>query len=231
MKLLAPLSSALLPHIDKIGAFAGIVTVGQFLSGGFLCNDIRKRGASTGFPLIPLLGGVVLCAISIVFGLMIRDEAIVKVNFIGFALSVIYCVIYYWYTPNADKTKVWGQFGLGGALTAGLIAYSQYEDPALVEFRFGIILTVLLLGLVGSPLLDLPRILRIKSTEGLPFPIIFAGTIVSIAWLVYGLALNNDFMIVQNVATTAISLIQLSLFVIYPSKSTPQKKKKTKKTN
>lgn len=189
----------------------------------YRCNDIRKRGSSKGFPLIPLLGGVVLCAISIQFGQQIRDPAMIKVNFIGFALSVIYCLIYYHYTPNTDKTKVWGQLGIGGALIVSILAYAQYEDPKLVEFRFGLILTVLLLGLVGSPLLNLPAIMERKTTEGLPFPIILSGTMVSLAWLTYGIVLNNDFMIFQNVICALMSAIQLSLFAIYPAE--PPKKK------
>jgi len=230
MRSLVPISKLLLPHKENIGAFAGIVTIFQFLSGSLLCNDIRKRGSSTGFPLVPLLGGVVLCAISIQFGYFIRDVGMIKVNFIGFALSVIYCLIYYWYTPNAQKTQVWGKFGIGGALVAAIIAYAQYEDPELVEFRFGVILTILLLGLIGSPLADLPEIIKKKSTEGLPFPIILSGTIVSFAWLTYAITINNDFMIFQNVAAVAISVVQLALFAIYPNKATPSAiKKKSKK--
>lgn len=156
---------------------------------------------------------------------MIRDPAMIKVNFIGFALSIIYCLIFYHYTPNEDKTKVWGQFGIGGALVVSILAYVQYEDSKLIEFRFGLILTAILLGLVGSPLLDLPTIIRRKTTEGLPFPIIFSGTMVSLSWLTYGIVLNNDFMIFQNVACALMGAIQLSLFAIYPS-SSPEKKKK-----
>lgn len=39
--------------------------------------------------------------------------------------------------------------------------------------------------------------MRKKSTEGLPFPIIFSGTLCGLSWLTYGIVLNNDFMIVS----------------------------------
>lgn len=193
------------------------------------CNDIRKRGSSKGFPIIPLLGGVVLCAISIQFGQQIRDAAMIKVNFIGFALSVIYCLIFYQYTPKEDKMKVWSQFGVGGALVVAILAYAQYEDPELVTFRFGLIVTAILWALVGSPLLELPSIIKRQSTEGLPFPIIFCGTLVSLGWLTYGITLNNDFMIFQNLVCTVMSVIQLSLFAIYPSTATTPVKDSKKK--
>jgi biotin transporter BioY len=41
------------------------------------------------------------------------------------------------------------------AFVAGLIAYTFWEDPDLVEFRYGLIITALLMLLIGSPLLSL----------------------------------------------------------------------------
>lgn len=159
MQILEGLSSLLLPYKDFVGLAAFILTVLQFLSGGFLCNDIRKKGSAEGFPLVPLLGLVVLCGISIPFGFQIGDDMMIKVNFIGFALGVIYCLIFYFYTPNKEKNKVWGQFGVGGAMVTAILAYAQYEDPAKVEFRFGMIVTILLLAMIASPLLDLVSII------------------------------------------------------------------------
>jgi len=41
------------------------------------------------------------------------------------------------------------------AFVAALIAYVYWEDPDVVEFRYGLIITVLLMLLIGSPLLSL----------------------------------------------------------------------------
>lgn len=155
MHLLEPLSELVSPYKDVVGAACGILTLLQFFAGSFMCNDIRKKGSAEGFPLVPLLGLVVLCGISIPFGFQIKDDMTIKVNFVGFGLGIIYCLIYYFYTPNENKTKVWGQFGIGGAITTAIIAYSQFEDPKLVEFRFGMIVTGLLLTMIASPLFDL----------------------------------------------------------------------------
>lgn len=229
MKVLNGISRALLPHKDKVGGFAGIVTILHFLSGTLLCNDIRKRGTARDIPFTPFLGGLVLSVLSVQFGVHMRDETGIKVNLIGFALSTIYCVIYYWYTPNEDKTKIWGKLGMAGAFTAALLAYCQYEDPKLVEFRFGMILTGLLLCVIAAPLLDLPEIVRKQSTEGMPLPMIVSGTVVSTAWLMYGVTLNNDFLIYQNVVAVAICAIQLSLFAIYPATAAKKGDDKKKK--
>lgn len=54
------LSSVLQPYKELVGAAASITTILQFFSGAFVCNDIRKAGASDEFPIIPFLGGAVL---------------------------------------------------------------------------------------------------------------------------------------------------------------------------
>lgn len=103
----------------------------------------------------------------------------------------------------------------------------QYEDPELVEHRFGLIVTLLLYALIASPMAELGEIIRKKSTEGLPFPIIFMGFAVGLTWLVYGIILNSLFMVMQNLVCVVLSGFQLGLFIVYPSKSTtiPDKKK------
>lgn len=221
------LAVALEPHKDTVGMTAAVITVMQFFSGIFVVNDIRKKGNTDGFACGPFLGGTVFCLLNIQFGQMLRDDAMIKVNFIGLALHVLYVCAFYLYTAGPGKTKVWGQIGAAGAIAVGILSYVQYEDPKLVEFRFGIILTVVLLLLVGMPLLGLGDILRKKSTEGLPFPIIFSGSLVSLSWLLYGITLRNNFIVVQNLMALAICLVQLSLFAIFPSKPTTKKAKKT----
>ncbi|KAJ6636495.1 Sugar transporter SWEET1 [Pseudolycoriella hygida] len=226
------ISTLLQPYKAIIGDIAGIVTALQMLSGAFLCNDIRKKGSATEFSSIPFLGGLILTVLSFKYATILNDLAMLRVNAFGLALNIIYMLVYYFYTPNENKTSVWAQVGLSGAFSAVVIGYAQYEHPDLIEFRFGIIMTVFLFALVGSPFLSLGDVIRKKSTEGLPFPIIFSGTVVSFMWFLYGLCLNNSIIVYQNVVLLIMSAIQLSLFVIYPS--TPKAKtakSKAKKTN
>lgn len=70
--------------------------------------------------------------------------------------------------------------------------------------------------------------IRNKSTEGLPFPIISTGTLISFLWFLYGVVSRENFVIVQNGVIFVMSAIQLSLFAIYPSK--PSKPAKAKKS-
>lgn len=75
---------------------------------------------------------------------------------------------------------------------------------------------------------ELGEVIRKKSTEGLPFPIIFMGFLVGMTWLVYGIILNSMFMVLQNLVAVLLSGFQLGLFIIYPSKSAVADKKNKK---
>ncbi|KAI5646142.1 sugar efflux transporter for intercellular exchange domain-containing protein [Phthorimaea operculella] len=240
-------------------------------SGSFMCYDIYKQGSTKGVGIMPFVGGFIMSVINLKYGYILRDHTIVQVNFVGLALNLIYLMIYFQYAT--EKFKVWLQMGAGIAFSAAMIAYAQYEDPKLVESRFGTMITAFMFYLIASPLFGLNDIIKNKSTEGLPFPIIFSGTIVTFMWLLYGIILKNNFLIqwtvaaavvdliknksteglpfpiifsgtivtfmwllygiilknnfliVQNVVALFLCSVQLSLFVIYPSKP---KKEKTK---
>lgn len=77
----------------------------------------------------------------------------IQVNFVGCALNIVYLMIYFNYAPQ--KGLVWAHIGAGGAISAALIGYSEYEDPKLIETRFGTIITALMFYLIASPLFSL----------------------------------------------------------------------------
>lgn len=142
--------------------------------------------------------------INLQYASIIRDDAMIKVSFLGLFTSIIYMTFYYYYTTNENKNKVWGKMGIGGAIAALCIAYCKYEDPNLVEFRFGIINTIFIFALVGAPMLDLGTIIRNKSVGNMPFAMILSGTVISFLWLLYGIILNNSIIVVGVLLFTKI---------------------------
>ncbi|KAL4706306.1 hypothetical protein ACJJTC_004915 [Scirpophaga incertulas] len=179
------LADILQPHKDLIGSIAAVVTIGQMFSGSFLCWDIYKQGNTRGVGIMPFLGGLVMSLLNLKFGFILRDDTMIQVNFAGLALNIIYLLIFFNYT--SEKMKVWAQLGIAGAVSGILIAYANAEDPKLVENRFGLIITAFMFYLIASPLFDLKEIIKNKSTEGMPFPIILSGTVVTFMWLLYGI--------------------------------------------
>ncbi|CAH2225590.1 jg22537, partial [Pararge aegeria aegeria] len=141
----------------------------------------------------PIASERILSILNLKFGFILRDDTMIQVNFMGLALNIIYLMIYYTYARN--KGTVWMQMGLGGAFAAALIGYSEMEDPKLVESRFGMIITVFMFYLIASPLFGLREIIRKQSTEGMPFPMILSGTVVTFMWFLYGIILKNKFLV------------------------------------
>jgi len=229
MEVLAAWSSQLQPYKETVASIATAVTVIQLLAPILMLNDIRKQKSASKFSILPFLLGGILSIMFIQFGQLIGDSVTVQVNLFGSLLSVFYILVFYYYTPIKDKFSVWTKIGAAGAFAAAMIAYTKYEDPKLVEQRFGLIITGFLYLLISFPMLGLKDVIRDKSTETLPFPMIFMGFIVSLSWLVYGIILNSVFVVFQNLFAVLLTGFQLSFFAIYPSKpKVKQGKKKTK---
>ncbi|KAK9293942.1 hypothetical protein QLX08_011278 [Tetragonisca angustula] len=202
---------------ELVATCASICTMGQMLAGTLVCKDIYRKGSSRGFDAMPFLGGIGMCILMLQYAWIVRDPAMINVNVFGLLTNTAYMAVYYYYSPHTKDTLA--LIGKATAFVTVFLAYAQVESPEKIEFRFGLIVTVLLLLLIASPLVHIGEIIKTKNTDILPFPLIFMGTIVSFLWLLYGLAIDNTFIIFQNVVGFVLSVLQLSLFVIYPSKS------------
>jgi solute carrier family 50 protein (sugar transporter) len=83
------------------------------------------------------------------------------------------------------------------------------------------------LGIVGAslavcffaaPLASLSHVMKTKSTEVLPFPLILSSFVVSGQWWLYGIILDDNFVKIPNFLGWLLATFQLLLFVYYPSK-------------
>lgn len=216
---------ALEDYKEIVAMAASFMTIAQFFAGMFICKDIVKKGSTENVSGVPFIGGTAMGVLMFQYSIMLKDPAMTRVNVVGFSLNLGYLLCYYIYSEN--KRDVQKQVFYATAFVAGLIAYAFWEDPNLVEFRYGLIITALLMLLIGSPLLSLGDVIRTKSTETLPFPLILSGTIVTFLWLLYGVIIKNPFIQFQNVVGFTLCAVQLSLFAIYPS--TPKEKEKKRK--
>lgn len=72
---------------------------------------------------------------------------------------------------------------------------------------------------IAAPLVLVADVIKSKSSEKLPFLLIVSSFFVSISWFFYGFVLKDAFIQVPNGIGTMISGVQLSLFVLYPSKT------------
>jgi len=201
---------------EIVGLCAMYTTMAQMLSGTVICRDIYKKGSAKGVDPMPFLGGIGLCILMLRYAWMLDDSNMINVNIFGLLINIIYMTVYYHYAPNT--TEVLKLTYKVAVFVIIFLVYAQIEHPTNVEFRFGIVVTVLLLLLIAAPLIHLEKIIKTKNTEILPFPLIFMGTLVSFQWLLYGIIIDNGFIVFQNAVGFTLCIIQLSLFVIFPSK-------------
>ncbi|XP_052848410.1 sugar transporter SWEET1 [Drosophila gunungcola] len=223
------LGDLLAPHSELIAKVAGTITTLQFLSGVALMNDIRKKGSSDVYPVGPFLGGVVLTVLSLKLANIMNDAAMINTNLIGLVINFVFLVGFYYYASSGSRGTIWKQVGCSSVFLLVVTAYANFEDPAKIEFRLGMLITGILVWLVGSPLLHLPQIIEKKSTEGMPFPIILAGNMVAASWMVYAISIKNTVMVLQNLLLLVLGGIQLAMFAIYPNKPAAAKKPKDSK--
>ncbi|XP_066997602.1 sugar transporter SWEET1 [Anabrus simplex] len=209
---------------DIVATSASVTTILQFFSGAFICKDIIKQGSTKDVSVMPFLGGTAVGVLMLKYSLILDDPAMTRVNLFGLFLNALYLVCYYIYTH--EKGAVLTQLMYSTAFVGVLLGYTAWESPDLIEFRFGMIITILLMLLIASPLFSLGEVIRTKSTATLPFPLILSGTLVTFQWLLYGIIIKNEFIQFQNVVGLVLSVIQLSLFAIYPSKPAQDTKKK-----
>ncbi|KAJ8676072.1 hypothetical protein QAD02_011858 [Eretmocerus hayati] len=205
---------ALEDYKDVVGNVAFVMTMAHMLSGTLICKDIYKKGSSRGFDPMPFIGGIGMCILMLRYALIVKDPAMININLFGITINIVCMAIYYLYDP--DKVTTLTTLGKATAFVAMILGYAQVEHEDYLEHRYGMLTTALFLMLIASPLMHLGEIIRTKSTAMLPFPLIFMGTIVAFLWLLYGLIINNSFIIFQNAIGFSLSFVQLSLFAIYP---------------
>ncbi|KAJ3650216.1 hypothetical protein Zmor_021917 [Zophobas morio] len=219
------LSQILLPYKDIIGTTASYLTIAQFFSGVFICLDIRKKGNTKDISSVPFVGGIMMGLAMLKYGLLLKDNVMLQVNYSAILLNVFYSVFYYVY--STDKwNEILKQFTVSAGLVAVLWGYCEWENPSLVEDRYGLIVTILMLGLLGSPLRDVKDIIAKKDASQIPFVMTLMATLVTFVWLLYAIILKNTFMLAQNVAGFLLCFIQMALIVTFPGKPAKATKKK-----
>lgn len=204
---------------DLVGTAAGVVTIAQFFSPIFICKQIIGQGNTKNVDSTPFVGGIGMGLLMLRHGYLLEDPTMTVVNVAALILNSVYLFIFFTYTN--DKGSLVKNFLKTVAGSALIISYTVLDwSPNRVLAVYGSIVTLVMLILVGAPLRDLKEIIKTKNTGSMPFPMIVSGEVVLSLWLLYGIIINNIFIIIQNAVALTLTTFQLALFFIYPSKKT-----------
>lgn len=176
------MSILLQPYKEPVGTVAGVVTIAQFFSGAFICKDIYKKGSTDGISSNPFVGGIVMyvfdvCAacgqmtltswlffssglLMLKYSFILDDNVMLYVNISAIVLNVLYLLFYYVYARV--RRDLFKSMSVGAGVIGVMLGYAFLERPDRLEYRFGLVVTVLMLLLLGSPLFEVVSLFRLN---------------------------------------------------------------------
>jgi solute carrier family 50 protein (sugar transporter) len=199
--------------LSVLSITAIITTISLFFCGIPICLEIWRRKSTheiSGFPFVMgFLGGTFWLR----YGLLKLDLTMITVNAVGVSLMFLYLIFYIFYSEK--KTFIVSQtvavFTIIGAM---LIAVQVYGNDVLSPLGF-VSMTFNIVNF-GAPLAGVRVVLRKKCCDTLPLPLCTANLLVSSQWCLYGILVNDIYIIVPNGIGIILALIQLFLFLIFP---------------
>lgn len=75
-----------------------------------------------------------------------------------------------------------------------LLYIHRVESIDTAKTNLGLICCVVTILFFAAPLASLLHVIKVKSTDSLPYHLIFATFIVSLQWLIYGIVLGDKFI-------------------------------------
>ncbi|XP_015598628.1 sugar transporter SWEET1 [Cephus cinctus] len=206
---------------DALATTASCCTILQFLAGILVCQKIVKKGTTGETSGLAFVTCFMSCSLWLLYGILKNDSFIVLVNVFGTSLQLSYTFVFILY--SVKKSVVIKQFAVAICFVTAMYMYSFSEpDKALATKWTGLLSCGLTIIFFASPLTMLAHVMKVKSAEGLPFPVITASLIVSCLWFIYGCIQDDPFIKIPNFLGSILSAFQLSLFVIYPGKKSDQ---------
>ncbi|KAI4881657.1 hypothetical protein NFI96_020644 [Prochilodus magdalenae] len=189
-----------------------VFTVGMFSTG---LTDLKKMRATQSADSVQFLPFLTTCLNNLgwlYYGMLKRDGTVVLVNTIGATLQTLFILFYFHYTK--EKRRVTLQTSAMVCVLCVAWVYFSMILPA-GETRLsqlGLFCSVFTVSMYLSPLADLLDIVRTRSVERLSFSLTVATFFTSASWTLYGLQLQDYYIMVPNTPGIVTSLIRFFLF-------------------
>ncbi|PWA23935.1 hypothetical protein CCH79_00010981, partial [Gambusia affinis] len=189
-----------------------VFTVGMFSTG---LTDLKKMQESKSADNIQFLPFLTTCLNNLgwlFYGTLKRDHTIVVVNIIGALLQILYIVMYFLYTKQ-KQLVVLQTLAAAAVLVCGWFYFTTILTEGEAQLnQLGLTCSVVTVSMYLSPLTDLVAIIRSGNVQVLSFPLTVATFFTSTAWVLYGLQLNDYYIMVPNTPGIFTSLIRFYLF-------------------
>ncbi|XP_071312852.1 sugar transporter SWEET1 isoform X2 [Agelaius tricolor] len=148
------------------------------------------------------------------YGCLKGDGTVITVNAIGAALQTLYILVYLYYSP-AKRPVLLQVLLLLAVVVTGCGYFTILVDTGTRLTHLGLFCSVFTISMYLSPLADLAKVIRSKSTQLLSFPLTVTTLVASSSWTLYGLQLHDPYITVPNVPGIITSLVRFWLFQRY----------------
>lgn len=191
---------------------ATLFTLGLFSAGMLTCREIVHNRSVGAVPHLPFVAASVNCALWLTYGLQIGDGVIMFVNSAGLVLQLAYLAVFHAYAEK--KVPVRRDVAIATATICGVVVYFMcVEYGALV--KLGLVCNFFTVCFFASPLATMAEVVRSRCTDTMSLPLSVMSLLTTVSWLLYGILISNLFVQVPNGLGMLLSVVQLSLFVIY----------------
>ncbi|XP_072536549.1 sugar transporter SWEET1 [Salminus brasiliensis] len=189
-----------------------VFTVGMFSTG---LTDLKKMRATQSADSVQFLPFLTTCLNNLgwlYYGVLKHDGTVLLVNVIGASLQTLYIITYFHYAK--DKRRVFAQTLAMVCVLCGAWVYFGVIVPRgeTQLSQLGLFCSVFTVSMYLSPLADLLEIVRSRSVERLSFSLTVATFFTSTSWTLYGLQLQDYYIMVPNTPGIVTSLIRFFLF-------------------
>uniref|UniRef100_A0A8C6TVV8 Sugar transporter SWEET1 n=1 Tax=Neogobius melanostomus TaxID=47308 RepID=A0A8C6TVV8_9GOBI len=196
-----------------------VFTVGMFSTGLSDLKKMRQIKSTDNIQFLPFLTTCLNNMGWLYYGLLKKDQTIVFVNVIGATLQILYINVFIHYTKQ--KKPFLSQTLFAGAVLAGgwfyFAAFLPEGDARLNQL--GLTCSAITVSMYLSPLTDLVSIVRSGNVQCLSFPLTVTTFFTSTSWVLYGLQLDDYYIVVPNTPGILTSIIRFYLFWRFSSNS------------
>ncbi|XP_015505504.1 sugar transporter SWEET1 isoform X2 [Parus major] len=129
------------------------------------------------------------------YGCLKGDGTVITVNAIGAVLQTLYILVYLYYSP-AKRPVLLQVLLLLALVVTGYGYFTILVDTGTRLTHLGLFCSIFTITMYLSPLADLAKVVRSKSTRCLSFPLTVTTLVASSSWTLYGLQLHDPYITV-----------------------------------
>lgn len=148
------ISGILSPYKGIIGFLASSCSIMERLAGILVCYNVYKTKITSSISTKIFVGNLTVSVLGLKFAALIHDSTTYYLYLASIFLQSIYIFIHWVYSDDR-KTEIYSPLIYSSFTIGTCYGYAALEDPAKVEFRYGLMLTAFILTVLAIPLKNL----------------------------------------------------------------------------